>query len=75
MKTIPQRPYLQNIVAEYHRQRGTPNVFNDDDYFKFNDYVKWLKQFGFLVPMDFDNLVFPDDFPDDELLLFVLRWA
>ena len=75
MKTIPNRPYLQNIVAEYHRQRGTPNVFDDKDYFKFEDYIKWLKQFGFLVPMDFDNLVFPDDFSDQDLMLFILRWS
>ena len=71
MKTIPNRPYLQNIVAEYRRQRGlTPTSVWDS-----KDYVKWLDQFGFLVPMDFDNLVFPDDFPDQDLLLFMLRWS
>ena len=68
MKTLPQYPYLQNIVAEYHRQRGTPNVFDA------NDYHKWLGQFGFRVPMDFDKIEFPDDFSDQDLLLFVLRW-
>jgi len=69
MKTLPQYPYLQNIVAEYHRQTGPRPTID------INHYVNWLKQFGFLVPMDFDNLVFPDDFPDQDLLLFVLRWA
>jgi hypothetical protein len=75
MKTIPQHPYLQNIVAEYHRQHGTPNIFDDNDHLRFNDYIKWLKQFGFRVPMDFHKIEFPDDFPDDELLLFILRWS
>ena len=67
MKTLPQHPYLQNIVAEYHRQRGTT-------VFDYNDYRKWLKQFGFRVPMDFHKIEFPDDFSDQDLLLFVLRW-
>lgn len=75
MKTIPNRPYLQNIVAEYHRQHSTPNIFDDNDYFKFDDYIKWVSQFGFLVPMDFDTLVFPDDFSDQDLLLFMLKWS
>jgi len=71
MKTIPQRPYLQNIVREYHRQRG----FTSQTQWDTTDYVKWLGQFGFLIPMDFDNLVFPDDFSDQDLMMFVLRWA
>lgn len=71
MKTLPQHPYLQNIVAEYRRQRRlTPNNVWDS-----KDYVNWLNQFGFLVPMDFDKLVFPDDFSDQDLLLFILRWS
>jgi hypothetical protein len=71
MKTLPQHPYLQNIVAEYRRQRGlTPKSVWDP-----KDYVSWLGQFGFLVPMDFDKLVFPDDFSDQDLMLFVLRWS
>lgn len=68
MKTLPQYPYLQNIVAEYRRQRGT-TVFDNDDY------CKWLKQFGFRVPLDFHKIEFPDDFSDQDLLLFVLRWS
>ena len=71
MKILPQHPYLQNIVAEYHRQRG----FTSQTQWDSKDYVKWLDQFGFLVPMDFDKLVFPDDFPDQDLLLFMLRWS
>ena len=71
MKTIPQRPYLQNIVREYNRQRG----FTSQTQWDSKDYVKWLDQFGFLVPMDFDNLVFPDEFSDQDLLLFMLRWS
>ena len=67
MKTLPNLPYLQNIVKEYHRQHG---LVTDS-----NHYIEWLGQFGFLVPMDFDKLVFPDDFSDSDLLLFVLRWS
>jgi hypothetical protein len=67
MKTLLTRPYLQNIVAEYHRQKGSL------DY--KNDYPAWLCQFGFQVPIMNDHLEFPDDFPDDELVMFVLRWS
>ena len=69
MKTIPQHPYLQNIVAEYHRQRGATTVFDA------NDYRKWLGQFGFRVPMDFHKIEFPDNFSDRDLLSFILRWS
>ncbi len=70
MKTLPQYPYLQNIVAEYRRQHGMGPTHLWDS----NHYIKWLSQFGFRVPMDFHKLVFPDDFSDQDLLLFVLRW-
>jgi hypothetical protein len=67
MKYLPSRPYLKNIVREYHAQghksMGTP------------EYRNWLRQFGFRVPVRDDHLEFPDDFSEQQLLLFVLRWA
>lgn len=65
MKTLPRYPCLKNLVAAYNAEGGrigTPQ------------YVDWLRQFGFKVPVE-DNLEFPDDFPDQELFLFILRWS
>ena len=67
MRTLPRHPYLQNIVKEYYAQGhtgfGTPH------------YRDWLKQFGFKVPVPVDDLEFPDDFPDQEFVMFILRWS
>ena len=66
MKTLPNHPYLQNIVQEYrdqgHTGIGTP-------------LWDWLRQFGFKVPVRYDCLEFPDDFPDQEFVMFILRWS
>lgn len=69
MKTLPQLPYLQNIVRHWH---STGNQYIGTD-----DYVEYLKQFGFQVPVDImkDYLEFPDNFNDQDLTLFVLRWS
>ena len=67
MKSLPRLPYLKNIVQEYyaqgHKSMGT------------SEYRDWLKQFGFRVPVRDDYLEFPDSFSEQQLLLFVLRWA
>jgi hypothetical protein len=67
MKTLPTLPYLQNIVREYqaqgHKGMGTPH------------YRDWLSQFGFAVPVKYECLEFPDDFPDQEFVMFILRWS
>ena len=67
MKTVPQIPYLQNIVRHWN---STDNRRVGGD-----EYIKYLKQFGFKVPVDAmnDYLEFPDDFSDEDLMLFVLR--
>jgi hypothetical protein len=68
-KTLPQYPYLQNIVAAYRSEYGHNPVANDH-------YRTWLRQFGFTVPVpSFDQLEFPDDFSDEQLMLFILRWS
>lgn len=68
MKTVPQLPYLQNIVRHWN-STGNRLAYSDE-------YIKYLKQFGFKVPVDImnDYLEFPDDFSDEDLMLFVLRW-
>lgn len=66
MKRLPKLPYLQNIVCEYHEQHGI---------FFGAEYANWLKQFRFKVPVKGDYLEFPDDFSDEDLLLFALTWS
>jgi hypothetical protein len=67
MKTLPNIPYLRNIVSEYHRQNNS--------YTYDIDYIEWLKQFGFKVPIKNNTLEFPDDFSDEDMLMFMLRWS
>lgn len=67
MKTVPKIPFLQNIVEEYQHQ-------GCEDWYS-GHYREWLRQFGFAVPIRGDYLEFPDDFPDEELCLFILRWS
>lgn len=67
MKKLPKLPYIQNIVNHYHTSTGTWSISKE--------YRDWLKQFGFAVPIRGDYLEFPDDFSDNDLLLFVLRWS
>jgi len=69
MKTLPQYPYLQNIVRHWHTLGNS--------YAGTDEYINYLKQFGFAVPVDImkDQLEFPDDFDDKDLMLFMLRWA
>lgn len=80
MKKLPILPYIQNIVAHYHNLRGGPHPERGiricEMYGISEDvYPNWLRQFGFTVPIDGDYLEFPDDFPDEKITLFVLRWS
>lgn len=68
MKTLPKLPYIQNILNYYHTSTGILMIGTDE-------YRSWLRQFGFAVPIRGDYLEFPDDFPDDKLTLFILRWS
>lgn len=68
MKTLPKLPYIQNIVDHYHTSTGIWMLGN-------SEYRNWLRQFGFAVPIRGDYLEFPDDFSDQDLTLFVLRWS
>lgn len=74
MKTLPKFPYLANIVTYYHNTTGNGKSLSGNAG-NFDDYLSWLKQFGFNVPIYGDHLEFPDNFPDEEITLFVLRWA
>ena len=38
------------------------------------NYVEWLATHGFKVPVD-DELEFSDEFTDNDIMLFVLRWS
>lgn len=67
MKTLPKLPYIQNIVAHYHTSTGKWSLGDE--------YRYWLRQFGFAVPIMGDYLEFPDDFTDQDLALFILRWS
>lgn len=68
MKKLPRTPYLQNIVKEWH------NIKPIDPYLG-DDYRNWLKTHGFTVPIQNECLEFPDDFSDDNLLVFILKWS
>jgi hypothetical protein len=69
MKLVPKNPYLGNIMAHYCECVGTSIAFVG------SDYREWLKRFGFKVPVRTDYLEFPDDFPDHDLTMFILRWS
>lgn len=66
MKTIPKHPYLDNMFKYYWEHIGNPMMSPN--------YVEWLDTHGFKVPVD-DELEFPDDFSDNDIMLFVLRWS
>lgn len=72
MKTLPKMPYLGSMSAYYRQHYGT---FYWDGYREYWDgYREWLSSHGFKVPVH-DVLEFPDDFSDQDLLLFQLRWS
>lgn len=71
MKLLPKLPYLQNIVQEYHRQHQPLDGLWGFD----SSYREWLRQFGFAVPVMGDWLEFPDDFREEKLLLFTIRFG
>ena len=73
MKTLPKLPYIQNIVSEWHRHNGGKTFFTGQQM--GDEYREFLKTFGFKVPVTGDYLEFPDDFPDEKITLFVLRWS
>lgn len=67
MKRLPKLPYIQNIVQYYHT--STRKWVCGDEY------RYWLRQFGFAVPIRGDYLEFPDDFSDEQLTMFILKWG
>jgi hypothetical protein len=67
MKRLPTYPYLTNILAEYYREKQTCHIGSD--------YPRWLQQFGFVVPIYTDYLEFPDDFSEQQLMMFIIRWS
>jgi hypothetical protein len=70
MKTIPTDPYINNIAEEYYRVTGN-KPWEDSKNFR-----EWAKQFRFKIPLEnWDVFQFPDDFSDEELILFILRWS
>jgi hypothetical protein len=69
--TLPSHPYLQNIVKEYHTQCGGYDFTN----YAGEKYRDWLKQFGFKVPVHSFMLEFNEDFTEEDLLAFILRWG
>lgn len=69
MRTLPIHPYLQNIVRHYQDIYGPFSR-------SYESYRPWLAQFGFVVPVrNMNQLEFPDDFSEQELMMFILRWA
>lgn len=72
MKILPKLPYIQNIVTHYHKETGR---WAFPDWAFSDEYKYWLRQFGFAVPIRGDYLEFPDEFPDEKLTLFILRWS
>lgn len=68
MKTLPKHPFIQNLAAAYRAETKETMLLNPE-------YRNWLSQFGFAVPVYGDELQFPDDFPDDQLILFMLKWS
>jgi hypothetical protein len=70
MKRLPKLPYLQNLVAAYRKEHGFDTARSVTDH-----YREWLRQYGFKVPIEGDYLEFPDDFSDEKLLLFKLKWS
>jgi hypothetical protein len=69
MKLIPKNPYLENIMAHYCECVSTELGIARPVY------REWLKSFGFKVPVRTDYLEFPDDFPEHDLTMFMLRWS
>lgn len=70
MKTLPKLPYIQNIVEHFQEIHG-----HDFNAFADGRYQRWLTTLGFTVPVHGDYLEFPDDFPDSELTMFMLKWS
>jgi hypothetical protein len=70
MTKLPDYPYLQNIVSYYRKMTDNSNgpLYHDD-------YITYLKSFGFRVPIEFGTLEFPDDFSEKDLMMFILRWS
>jgi hypothetical protein len=77
MKTLPKYPYFQNIVTHYretHECEPIRSIGKRRVGLGTPHYRNWLEQFGFKVPVR-EDLEFPDDFDEKELMLFILRWA
>lgn len=68
MKTLPRIPYLQNIVSEWHRMIDAELEYSDE-------YIEWLSSHGFKVPIINNYLEFPDDFTEQQMIVFMLRWG
>lgn len=74
MKTLPARPYLTNIASHYLQEKDMDGPWQGVGLV-YEEYIPWLKQFGFKVPVEDDILEFPDNIDDKELIMFVLRWS
>lgn len=72
MKQITKLPYINNLMRHYRFHHGRIFSQNSETIYKYRD---WLKQFGFQVPIKGDYLEFPDDYPDEKITMFILRWS
>lgn len=72
MKLIYKKPIIYNLVHEYRNIYGPIFSNKNSGIIKYHE---WLKQFGFSVPVRGDYLEFPDDFSDQQITAFILRWS
>jgi hypothetical protein len=73
MKELPLYPYLRNIVSYFYSIHGHgASVMRSRKDYEY--YVQWMRQFGFEFPATSQVLKFPDDFSDEDLMMFKLRW-
>lgn len=68
MRRLPREPYLENILKNWY-DSGNELAGTDE-------YIEYLKTFGFVVPVQHGKwLDFPDDFDDRKLVSFIMRWS
>lgn len=73
MKRISKHPYIQNIVRAWHSMH--PDDLNSIKSYMDGSYRKWLSTHGFKTPVTGDYLEFSDNFSDEELLHFIIKWS
>ena len=74
MRTLPARPYLTNIAEQYLREKGASGPWQGVGLV-YEEYISWLKQFGFKVPVEDNILEFSDNVSDKDLTMFILKWS